>query len=60
MKTLLDVCKFLKAAGTYYLATVDGDTEAVQALYRLYQPVCRRLRDSYSCSACVADSVRRR
>ena len=24
MKTLLDVCKFLKAAGTYYLATVDG------------------------------------
>ena len=25
MKTLLDVCKFLKAAGTYYLATVDGD-----------------------------------
>ena len=30
MKTLLDVCKFLKAAGTYYLATVDGDKPRVR------------------------------
>ena len=30
MKTLLDVCKFLKAAGTYYLATVDCDKPRVR------------------------------
>lgn len=30
MKTLLDVCKFLKATGTYYLATVDGDKPRVR------------------------------
>ena len=30
MKTLLDVCKFLKSAGTYSLATVDGDKPRVR------------------------------